>query len=255
MSLTREQIKSINPNTKSIPTFRNHRNKEITLKIHRDQPVLVNDEEETNHWGWTYHRMIDMTLDSDLYEDHTRSSLEDREFELGEDAIFRKEEEKEVYLPLYEGKMIHQFDHRFNTFGDHSKENSEKKRKMTHKEKADTSKEAIPSNWVEKSDFEEEIQDWEWDASWIFAFRDVADATTNVRTSVGTIAPFRPFGNTAPLLTFDEEDPQKATVFTTFFNSFVFDFALRQSIGGTHLNKYILKQLPMPTPKTRRNSW
>lgn len=120
---------------------------------------------------------------------------------------------------------------------------------MTHKEKADTSKEAIPSNWVEKSDFEEEIQDWEWDASWIFAFRDVADATTNVRTSVGAIAPFRPFGNTAPLLTFDDEDPEKAVVFTTFFNSFVFDFALRQSIGGTHLNKYILKQLPMPTPE------
>jgi len=250
MSLTREQIKSINPNTKSIPTFRSHRNKEITLKVHRDQPVLVNDEEGTNHWGITYHTMFHLTNDSNLFEDHTRTSLKERGFQLGIDSIFRQGEGEDVYLPLYEGKMIHQFDHRFNTFGDHSsKEDSPEKRKMTPKEKADTSKEAIPSNWVEKSDFEEEIQDWGWNADWIFAFRDVADATTNVRTSVGTIAPFRPFGNTAPLLTFNDEDPEKVTVFTTFFNSFVFDFALRQSIGGTHLNKYILKQLPMPTPE------
>ena len=250
MSLTREQIKSINPNTKSIPTFRSHRNKEITLKIHSDQPVLVNDEKETNHWGWTYHRMIDMTLDSELYEDHTRPSLEGRGFELGKDAIFRKGEEEDVYLPLYEGKMIHQFDHRFNTFGDYSsEENRSEKRKMTSEDKVDSSKEAIPQNWVEEPDFKEQIQDWEWDAGWVFAFRDIADATTNVRTSVGTIAPFMPFGNTAPLLTFENENPEKATIFTAFFNSFVFDFALRQSIGGTHLNKYILKQLPMPTPE------
>jgi len=37
-------------------------------------------------------------------------------------------------------------------------------------------------------------------------------------------------------------------LFLSVFNSFTFDFILRQSLGGANLNKYILKQLPMPTP-------
>jgi len=256
MTLTRDQIKSINPNTKTIPTFRSHRDKDITIRIHQNHPVLVNGEEGTNHWGWTYHRMVDLTNDSDLFEDNTLSSLNEQGFQLSEDGIFRQREEEvggeeteTVHLPLYEGKMIQQFDHRFNTFSDLSSEiESSEKRKMTAEEKADVSREVIAQNWIKKTDFEDLVEDWNWDPDWVFAFRDVADATTNVRTSVGTIAPFRPFGNTAPLLTFEEVNPEKAIVFTTFFNSFVFDFALRQSIGGTHLNKYILKQLPMPTP-------
>lgn len=39
-------------------------------------------------------------------------------------------------------------------------------------------------------------------------------------------------------------------VLTAAMNSFALDYVARQSVGGTHLNFFILKQLPIPAPET-----
>jgi hypothetical protein len=49
-----------------------------------------------------------------------------------------------------------------------------------------------------------------------------------------------------------ENKEEDALIFASFFNSFTFDFSLRQSISGANLNFYILKQLPMPSPASVR---
>lgn len=251
MGIKAEEIKLINPNTKTIPTFQSQRSKDITINIHSSMPVLVNKEKGSNPWGITYYQMFHLTNDSGLWDENSLDKLQSEGYELSTNASMiptvKADDGPKRYLPLYEGKHIHQYNHRFNSY-DHSGEATEICR-TTENELTNKEFEPLPERWVADSDFADEVAEKPWSKEWVFAFRDVADATTNVRTSLGTIVPFMPFGNTASLLFFDSGGAEKATIFTTLFNSFAFDFALRQSIGGTHVNKYILEQLPMPEPE------
>ena len=47
-----------------------------------------------------------------------------------------------------------------------------------------------------------------------------------------------------------EKQAALAGLLTAAMNSFVLDYVARQSVGGTHLNFFILKQLPVPAPST-----
>lgn len=44
-------------------------------------------------------------------------------------------------------------------------------------------------------------------------------------------------------------DPWKAAIISATLNSFALDYVARQSVGGSNLNFFILKQLPIPAPK------
>jgi len=107
-TLTPNEFTLINPNTRTCPVFRSERDAELTKKLYRAAPVLIAESEtdevgnvlrpEMNPWGISFQRMFDMSNDSDLFADAPALS----------DTPKR--------LPLYEAKMIHQFDHRWATY-------------------------------------------------------------------------------------------------------------------------------------------
>ena len=253
--LSPDEIIRINPNTKTCPTFRNTLVKNIAIEMYTGLPVLINESENSNPWGITYHRLFDMTLDSELFEDNTLETLK-QDYNLNELNHFVGEDDE--YLPFFEGKLFNQFDHRFGSFDGVDKENrfgtKAETRKLLAEEKKDPHVETLPRYWLNKEEFDQELDNIGWEQDWIFAFRNVARSHTDFRTSVGTIIPCYPCGNSAPVLTFDDPSVEKAMVFTSLFTSFAFDFTLRQSIGGANLNLYILKQLPMPSPETIKNT-
>jgi hypothetical protein len=76
-------------------------------------PVLVEEGkgEAGNPWGVEFLRMFDMANDSHLFR--TREELEAQGFRL-QGNVFVCGTER--YLPLYEAKMVHQFDHRFGDY-------------------------------------------------------------------------------------------------------------------------------------------
>ncbi|MFB6185988.1 MAG: Eco57I restriction-modification methylase domain-containing protein, partial [Halobacteriaceae archaeon] len=249
--LTADQIAKINPNTKTSPTFHDSRSRDITLSIYDPYPVLINKEKETNPWGITYHRMFDMSTDSGLFEDNKLESLQERGYELGKDSIFYGDEDR--YLPLWEGKLFNQLDHRFATFEEIPPEKRFNRKAATNKptieQKQDVDYEVVPRYWMREQEFLDKKEEIGLDSDWMFCFRDIARSHTDFRTALGTIAPAYPSGNKAPILTFDSGDASDVIVFTSIFTSFVFDYALRQSLGGATVNLYILEQLPMPTPE------
>jgi hypothetical protein len=104
--LSKEQIICINPNTKSCPTFKTSRDRDITVKIYELYPILINDETKKNPWGITYYRMFDMAMDSDLFANNTLENLVRLGFEIGKDGISKKD--SELYLPLWEAKEFQQ---------------------------------------------------------------------------------------------------------------------------------------------------
>ena len=109
-TLAPEEFALINPNTRTCPVFRSERDAELTKKLYRAAPVLireaVTDDEgnvlqpEVNPWGIRFQTMFHMSGDSGLFADTPAAS--------GQPAR----------LPLYEAKMIHQFDHRWATYVD-----------------------------------------------------------------------------------------------------------------------------------------
>lgn len=109
-TLAPDEFALINPNTRTCPVFRSARDAELTKKLYRAAPVLIREavvdaegkvvEPEINPWGISFQRMLDMSNDSGLFHEGPGFSGDDRR------------------LPLYEAKMIHQFDHRWATYVD-----------------------------------------------------------------------------------------------------------------------------------------
>ncbi|HLU30901.1 MAG TPA: N-6 DNA methylase, partial [Acidimicrobiia bacterium] len=74
-TLTPEDFRLLNPNTRTCPIFRTRRDAEITKGIYRRVPVLVDEtREESNPWVISFQRMFDMANDAQLFR--TQEQLE-----------------------------------------------------------------------------------------------------------------------------------------------------------------------------------
>ena len=115
-TLTPDEFRLINPNTRTCPVFRSQRDAELTKKLYQ-VPVLIREAEwvgegkdarcrapEANPWGIRFSTMFHMSNDSHLFADSPA------EAHASAHAPHR--------LPLYEAKMVHQFDHRWATYVD-----------------------------------------------------------------------------------------------------------------------------------------
>ena len=152
-----------------------------------------------------------------------------REFDMTNDSHLFKTEPGEGRLPLYEGKMIWQFEHRY----------------------------AESRYWVDEREGRKVIlgrtpdsgQPLDYQAYRI-GFRDIA-ANTNERTMVASLIPPAFHGNKLPTARiFDAPGKRLIDDATQLFlcaiwNSFVIDWMLRQKVSTT-LNFFYIYQLPVP---------
>lgn len=147
-TLSPEQIAAINPNTKTAPVFRSRADAELTAKLYSKAPVLIeerpdNPEGDKNPWGISFQQgLFNMTSASDLFK-----NVEDLE----KVSFTRKGTDWEHsdgrrYVPLYEAKMIHHYDHRWATYEGEDEEQGV--RDVTLEEKQDPNFEPTPRYWV-----------------------------------------------------------------------------------------------------------
>lgn len=146
----------------------------------------------------------------------------------------------ERYVPLYEAKMFHQFDHRWATYEETST------RDVTLSEKQHPGYEPISRYWVPQSEVAHRLSGKDWKRGWLLGWRDITNAT-NERTVIAPVFPVCGVGNKAPLI-FSEKDPQLLACLVGNMAALAFDFVSRQKIGGTTLNFYLLYQLPILPP-------
>ncbi len=237
IELEEEDIKLLNPNTMNCPIFRSKRDAEITLGIYKRMPVLIKEgEREENPWQVSFLSMFNMTSDSGLFR--TRKELEESGGEL-EGNIFRLTDK--TFLPLYEAKMIHQFDHRWAGY-----QNDKDVVSMSVRGKCDLDMVALPLYWVDAVEVENRLQDWK--AAWLCSFRNITNAT-NERTVISALIPRVAVGNSLPLMRSNIEYG-KFILLQASLSSLALDFAARQKVGGVNLNLFIVKQLPVLPPET-----
>ena len=138
-----------NPNTRNCPIYRTRREAEIARKIYRRAGVFWKEsshsQPEMNPWRVSFSQMINMTSGSPSFR--TRSQLEGSGWEI-EGNNFIKGDDR--YLPLYEAKLLYQYDHRFGCFGNVNEVALEKgdPRNPNPEEKANISMVAIPRFWI-----------------------------------------------------------------------------------------------------------
>ena len=109
--LTAADFARVNPNTGTAPIFRTRRAAELTTAIYGRLPVLVDRSSngEVKAWPVTYTRMFDMSLDSSQFRTRVELEEEDGAWPVGGNRFASPAGD---WVPLYVGRMIHQFDHR-----------------------------------------------------------------------------------------------------------------------------------------------
>jgi hypothetical protein len=190
-ALAPEDLASINPNTGTLPIFRTQRDARITADVYRRMPVLWSEGRRVgNPWSMTFKNLFNMTDDSDLFR--TRERLEAEGWELRGNVFERGGERM---LPLYEGKMAHLFDHRWNSYTGTGNEDCHR---IGTSKKADPATCADPRYWISGSgsvltvrqgkDVEERgvgkrLAELHWSHDWLLGWRDVCRATDE-RTAI-----------------------------------------------------------------------
>lgn len=147
-ALTAEDFALLNPNTRTCPIFRTRRDAELTKAIYRRVPVLWRQEPEENPWALQFKQgLFNMASASHLFR--TAAQLEAEGYRL-EGNVFSSPFDR--YLPLYEAKMLHQFDHRWSTYRD-----AEETRELTPDEKASPTFVVQPRYWIREEIVESAI--------------------------------------------------------------------------------------------------
>lgn len=227
VSIRAEDLKLINPQTLTAPTFRSRRDAELTLRIHRAcqhfKPV-----EGGGGWNLVLRRMIHMSDDAFLFQ--TREQLVLKNW-LPEGNEFRRD--KDWMTPLYEAKLVHHFDHRFATYAGQTaaQANQGKCPELTDETHGDPSAQVIPRYWIPQGEVESRLGA-DWVRGWILGWRDVC-RSVDQRTLIASLIPRTAFGGFHQIRLYAAGEAVGAVY--ACLCSFVVDYIARQKVGGTHL--------------------
>lgn len=300
-TMTPEDFDLINPNTHTCPVFRSEEDAKLAKKIYKKAGVFVNenDEENGNLWKIKFSTMFHMSNDSGLFvgAELLKRVQGDGHAELVSASGSR-------YLPLYEAKLMHQFDHRWNTFVNgepkdvtveqkedinftvtpqyyvpyaetvlrtttldlkisqalrEAMDGDEKRLRSLVAEKAASSGDLFATESADGVDWQkvyasEDLSKAVFEVAeklcpkYQLGYREITN-TTNARTVIATILPFCGAGNKIPLIRFDKStSPKLHACLLADFNSIPHDVVCRMKLGGTTMNYFYKKQMPVLPP-------
>ena len=146
------------------------------------------------------------------------------EFHMTNDSYLFKTEPGEERLPLYEGKMIHQFTHKF----------AEPRYWI---DESEGRKAVLGKNGVDKG----QVLDYQ---CYRLGFRDIA-RNTDIRTMISTIVHKNIFCGNTLIMNKKFDNVKNLLVISSLLNSFICDFVIRQRVTA-HCNMFYVYQTPVP---------
>jgi hypothetical protein len=242
-TLTPNDFRLLNPNTRTCPTFRSVADAELNKYIYRRTGVLWDETKpDGNPWGLSFLRMFDMANDSGLFR--TRADMEAAGQTLTGntwDGPLGK------FLPLIEAKMVNHFDHRFSTYegATQAQLNVGALPRLDAAAHADPHRFTQPDYWVAEAEVTARLAA-KTDRKWLLGWRDITN-TTNQRTVIAAALQTAAVGHKLPLLLSPAASSQLAC-FAAAMTSWILDYTARQKLSGTSLTYFYLKQMPLPAP-------
>ncbi|GGV74896.1 Eco57I restriction-modification methylase domain-containing protein [Streptomyces massasporeus] len=243
-TLTPEEISLLNPNTGTCPVFRSRRDAEITLAIYRRVPVLVkkSDELNGNPWGVSFMQgLFNMSHDSHLFRpdarnDETLDDLLKDGWHLDGNSLARGEER---LIPLYEGRMGHQFTHRYA--------DATGERAITVGDLTDPHSQVQPQYWVSPEAVRDRLARRTFACqSALLGHRRVARSTDD-RTAISALIPWG--AASYGWIISAGPEARRLSLLLTVYNSFVYDYTLRNALSQPSIPQGTSEQTPVPTPK------
>ncbi len=204
LAMSVELVRRLSPDSLSVMEFKNEMDVNIAKKMLK-YPLL--GEKLVGTWNLVLANEFHMTNDSRLFRDEPGPGL----------------------LPLYEGKVIHQFTHKWSE----------------------------PRYWVDEKEGRAAILGRKTDTGqklgyqyYRLGFRDIA-RNTDMRTLISTIIPPAFHGNKLPTVKIKDENGkifltnQQQMFLSAIWNSFTVDWLLRMKVTTT-VNFFYIYQLPVP---------
>lgn len=227
----------LNPNTKTCAVFRTSKDAGLTAKIYRHSQILLNETTGENPWQVKFGSMIHMSNDSQLFR--TYAQLTDAGAIKDGNNFYLNGVE---YIPLYEGKMFWLFNHHYGKnpiTGPHP--DSGKLLSPSILEYQNSKSILYPYYWIPKEESGKRVIKldkknnitWAWKHKWLIAFR-AQSKTVNERTFIVSLMP--------------------GSLLLSMMSSLVFDFVVRQKVGGKNVSNFFVKQFPVLTPEQIQTS-
>ncbi|MFJ1610188.1 Eco57I restriction-modification methylase domain-containing protein [Streptomyces sp. NPDC088253] len=230
-SMSYHDVTAINPNSKTCPVFTWRRDAEIAAEIYRKIPVLAQDGADENPWGFPerpFTTIFHMTSDSALFIEQPTARQIDG------------------YVPLYEGKMIHHFNHRHGSYASVHLRPGVGVRALPNpsvSELDDADFVTSARYWVPTRSLESQMSG-KWSKGWFLGWRDSTNPA-NARTMIAAAFPRYGAGHKLPIA-MPSVSPE---LLLGAWSSMVFDYCARQKLSGTSMTYFIVKQLPVPRPQ------
>lgn len=242
--LALEDIALINPNTKTCPIIRSSKEVDILTKIYSEIPILNNESRNINPWNVILRQgFFNMSSDSGLFS--TEAKLYEEGFQL-KGNIFVNNENK--YIPLYEGRMINIFDHRYASTiqKDIKMQRTGDSIILTSFEKENDTCHAMPRYWVNFDEVINVVEELKT-KHWFLGYMSITSAT-NARTCIASMLPLSAIGHSiSAALSSTSADFQSCLLAN--LSSFVFDFICKRKTSGNNFSIFIVKQLPVLSPE------
>jgi hypothetical protein len=241
-TLTPADFATLNPNTRTCPTFRSRRDADLNLAIYRRTGILWReDDPDGNPWGLRFMAMLHMANDSGLFR--TRAELEAAGWRLDGNHFVLEEQRA---LPLIEAKMVHHFDHRFGDYSDRAEGSQDTQLPDVPVERLQNpSYGPMARYWVADGEVASRL-DERWQRGWLLGWRDICRSTDR-RTVIASLIP-RLAVNDKFLLMLPAVESSAAACLYVNLCSFALDYAARQKVGGTSLKYFTMRQLPVLAP-------
>ena len=243
-TLTPEDFRLLNPNTRTCPTFRSVADAELNKYIYRRTGVLWDETKpDGNPWGLSFMAMFHMANDSGLFR--TRAEMDAAGQTLTGNTW---DGPLGTFLPLIEAKMVNHFDHRFSTYegATQAQLNVGALPRLDAAAHADPHRFTQPDYWVAESEVTARLTG-RTDRKWLLGWRDIC-RNSDQRTVIAAVVPVAAVGNKLPLL-FSPTAPIELACFGAAMTSWILDYTARQKIGGTSLTYFYFKQFPLPSPE------
>ena len=234
-------IAHINPNTLTLPLFPLRCDALVIQTIYRQHKCF---DQIGIDWGGKWQvpmqRMLHMGDDSHLFRNEAQ--LRAAGFHNCNQGWTNASLD---YIPLFEAKLCHQFDHRASTFNGIAPEamfgTHPATRETSELEHQDPVYYSTPRYWVPQTEIRRRIPGLRY----LLSFRDAVSAVADSRSLVAAIIPPHGAGHTLNFLFPDTA--QDAAFLVSWFNSFVTDYVFRLKASGAHASFYLLRQLPCPS--------
>ncbi len=249
-SLSSEQIRKLNPNTRVAPALRSRTDSTIVRAIYERLPVLVDETANaiSDPWNFRYMtKMFDMADSSDDFR--TSAQMKMAGYRKDNSDWIADTKDGERYIPLYEAKMVSFYDHRAASYAERGDDRGFRVLPETSDdEHKDPNFEVEPYYWINAKKFENRIAGRNWPHSWILGWKDVA-AVTNERTVTVVAIPRVAVGHTFRVM-FVQGGKISPVVLLANLASLPLDYIARLKFGGLHLTVETLKQLPVLPPNS-----